>query len=75
MRPTPENYYIYSPEADDDWPHWKRVALNWLVTTIVVAFLALFVAALWAIWTHLWILPVIVVPILAWAFISSIKHP
>jgi len=65
---------VYQPEADDDWPEWKRRALNALVVTIWLAFLALFGGAVWAIWTHQWVIPIIAVPILVWAFISTVTH-
>jgi hypothetical protein len=51
------------------------MALNALATTIGLVFLLLVVAAFWALWAHPWLIPIIAVPILAWAFLDSIKRP
>lgn len=48
---------------------------NWLAFVLVLGFGALVWAAVWAIWTHPRIIPIIAVPALAWAFISWITHP
>jgi hypothetical protein len=71
----PDDWMIYSPEESDDWPAWKLRAFNALGILIWLAILALIGGAFWALWTHLWLVPIIAVPILAWAFISWITHP
>ena len=70
-----EEWAIYSPERDDDFPRWKRRAFNALAFVVGWMFVALVVAALWGLWTHPWVIPIVAVPPLAWAFISAIKHP
>jgi hypothetical protein len=57
-----------------DFPPWKIQAVNALGTVIALAFLALVGVAFWALWMHLWLVPIIAVPLLAWAFISGITH-
>lgn len=73
LRPFP--HPIYSPEESDDYPPWYRRAFNAFAFAIALAFLALVAAAFWALWTHLWLVPIIAVPLLAWAFVSWITQP
>lgn len=74
MHPA-EEWEIFEPARDDDYPRWKRWGFNALAFVLSLVFLALVVAALWALWIHLWVIPLIAVPLLAWAFISSVTHP
>lgn len=70
-----EDWTIYSPDASDDYPPWKRRAINAFATLIVFIFLVSVVGAFWAMWTHLWIVPIIVAPLLGWSFVSWVKRP
>ncbi len=65
----------YSPEESDDWPVWKTRAFNVLVFGVWLFSLAIVAAAFWEVWTHLWLVPIIAAPLLAWWLIVSIKHP
>jgi hypothetical protein len=75
VKPAPDDCRIYSPEATDDWPPWKLYAFNAIGTTLALVLFGLVVAALWALWMHLWLVPIIAVPILMWALLDWIKHP
>ena len=75
MSHPPEEWAIYSPERDDDFPRWKRWAFNALAMAVLWGSVAILVAAIWALWLHPWVVPIVAVPLLAWAFISAITHP
>lgn len=74
-RLTPDDCHIYSPEADDDYPPWKQRMCGALAAAVAIAFWIVVAAAIWALWTHPWLIPIIAVPLLTWAFFSSVTHP
>ena len=48
---------------------------NVVMGFISLSILSLLVEALLQLYLHPWLIPIIAVPILAWAFISTITHP
>lgn len=64
---------IYSPESTDGRPRWKEWRENAMIGG---AILAVFVIAIWALWslvTHLWILPIILVPLIIWMGLGAVR--
>lgn len=70
-----EDWSIPLSDRIEDFPRWKVWGFNALAVTVGWLFVGLVGAALWALWTHMWLVPIIAVPLLAWAFISAIAHP
>lgn len=64
---------IYSPESTDGRTRWAAWRETGLMVGAVIAGSAIVVWAIWSVLTHLWIVPIILLPLIIWAIMSEVR--